>query len=362
MLKTVELTDPHHWNETVLGLPHPHILQSYQWGQFKGRYGWRPRYLVFQDAGTVRAAALVLKRTLPRLPVNVLYIPKGPLLDYRDIPLLGEVLSHLQDLARRERAIFIKVDPDVAADDEAVERCLTAHGWRLSTEQIQFRSTVLLDLSASEDDLLAAMKSKTRYNIRLARRKRVEVVLGGLDDLPLLYSMYAETSRRNGFVIRPYDYYENAWGSFVREGLARIFLARYDGETLAGVVIFRFGDTAWYMYGASVNRHRNLMPNHLLQWEAICWARSQGCTTYDMWGAPDVPKESDPMWGVYRFKAGFGGTFVQHIGAYDYPTSPGLYWLYTTLIPRYLAILRARHQTSPTLLRLSGKSGQISRD
>lgn len=347
MLKTVEITDRRRWDETILRLPRSHILQSFQWGQFKGRHGWRPRYLAFEEAGTVRAAALVLKRTLLRLPISVLYVPRGPLLDYRDIPLLAEVLSRLQDLAHQERVIFIKVDPDVAADDQAVVRCLRAWGWRLSAEQIQFRSTILLDLGVSEDDLLAAMKSKTRYNIRLARRRGVEVMPGGLDDLPLLYTMYAETSRRGGFVIRPYEYYEDAWGSFVHEGLAQILVARYNGGPLAGVVIFRFGDTAWYMYGASRDQHRNLMPNHLLQWEAIRWARAQGCTTYDMWGAPDVPDESDPMWGVYRFKAGFGGAFVQHIGAYDYPASPLLYWLYTALMPRYLAFLRARHTATP---------------
>jgi len=250
----------------------------------------------------------------------------------------------LQDVACQEGAIFIKVDPDVAADDEVVVRCLASRGWRLSSEQIQFRNTILLDLSASEDDLLAAMKSKTRYNIRLAQRKGVEILSGSLDDLPLLYVMYAETSRRAGFVIRPYDYYEDAWGWFMGEGLAQILLARFEGEPLAGVVIFRFGDTAWYMYGASTDRHRNLMPTYLLQWEAIRWAKAHGCTTYDMWGAPDVPEESDPMWGVYRFKAGFGGQFVQHIGAYDYPASSRLYWLYTILMPRYLDFLRARHK------------------
>jgi lipid II:glycine glycyltransferase (peptidoglycan interpeptide bridge formation enzyme) len=156
--------------------------------------------------------------------------------------------------------------------------------------------------------------------------------------------MYAETSRRDDFFIRPFAYYHDAWGAFVEADLARLFLAKYEGEPLAGLIAFRFGQRAWYMYGASTEKHRNLMPNHLLQWEAIRWAKGEGCTVYDMWGAPDVLNEDDPLWGVYRFKEGFGGQFVSHIGAYDYPVSRFLYGLYTVLIPRYFCLLRARHR------------------
>ena len=105
---------------------------------------------------------------------------------------------------------------------------------------------------------------------------------------------------------------------------------------------FRFGNKAWYMYGASRDLHRNLMPNHLLQWEAMRWAKAQGCTVYDMWGAPDVLDESDPMWGVYRFKEGFGGQFVRHLGAYDHPASRLLYQFYTATVPHYLEMLRKK--------------------
>ncbi|NIO67757.1 MAG: peptidoglycan bridge formation glycyltransferase FemA/FemB family protein [Anaerolineae bacterium] len=188
------------------------------------------------------------------------------------------------------------------------------------------------------------MKAKTRYNIRLAARRGVRVRVGGPDDLALFYEMYAETGRRDDFIIRPFAYYQDAWGAFVEAGLACLFLAEYEGEPLAGLIAFRFGQRAWYMYGASTEKHRNLMPNHLLQWEAIRWAKGEGCTVYDMWGAPDVLSEDDPLWGVYRFKEGFGGQFVRHIGAYDYPVSRPLYWFYTVLMPRYLDLLRARHR------------------
>jgi lipid II:glycine glycyltransferase (peptidoglycan interpeptide bridge formation enzyme) len=159
----------------------------------------------------------------------------------------------------------------------------------------------------------------------------------------MLYDMYRETSLRDGFVLRPFQYYRDAWGSFIKSGLAWPLIARVDGDAVAMVIIFRFGDRAWYMYGASLSQHRDKMPNHLLQWEAIRWARSVGCTVYDFWGAPVELAENDPMWGVYRFKQGFGATLVQHIGAYDYVGSRLWYWVYTVVMPRLLNLMRRRY-------------------
>jgi lipid II:glycine glycyltransferase (peptidoglycan interpeptide bridge formation enzyme) len=339
-----ELTDRSRWNEAVAQLPHSHVLQSFEWGEFKAKYGWKPSRLLFEEGSQVRAAASVLCRQLPRFPLRVMYVPKGPLLDYGDGQLLSRILASLEELARAQRAIFIKMDPDVRLEEGKVIEALRARGWRSSSEQIQFRNTILIDLRQSEDELLGSMKAKTRYNTRLAARREVEVRVGSPDDLPLFYEMYAETSRRDDFFIRPFAYYQDAWGAFVEADLARLFLAEYQGEPLAGLIAFRFGQRAWYMYGASTEKHRNLMPNHLLQWEAIRWAKGEGCTVFDMWGAPDVLNEDDPLWGVYRFKEGFGGQFVSHIGAYDYPVSRFLYGLYTVLMPRYLGLLRARQR------------------
>jgi lipid II:glycine glycyltransferase (peptidoglycan interpeptide bridge formation enzyme) len=288
-----------------------------------------------------------------------MYVPKGPALDYGDAGLLEQVLAHLEGLARQGRALFVKIDPDVQVDTpegEAVVEMLRRRGWRASGEQIQFRNTMLLDLTRSPDEILAAMKSKWRYNVRLAVRKGVTVRRGTSDDFLLLYEMYAETAVRDGFVIRPKDYYRDAWSAFIEAGLAQPLIAEVEGEPVAMVIIFCFPSTAleagtgraWYMYGASRAAHREKMPNHLLQWEAMGWAREQGCVVYDMWGAPDELDQSDPLWGVYRFKQGFGGQFVRHIGAWDFPVSRLGYWLYTALMPRVLATMRWRHWQTAT--------------
>lgn len=343
------------WNETLATLPGTHVLQSYEWGETKTQVGWTARRLLFLDErnGEPQAAASLLRRQLPRLPLAVAYVPKGPALDYTDLSLAEAVLARLEWEARQAGVIFLKIDPDVRADTgqgAAFTRLLQRRGWLASREQIQFRNTLLSDLTLDEETLLAAMKPKTRYNVRLATRRGVTVRPGRLEELPRFYAMYARTGQRDGFLVRPFGYYRHVWETFLQAGMARLLLAEVEGEVVAGLVLFRFARTAWYMYGASTERHRERMPNHLLQWEAMRWAKAQGCTTYDWWGAPDVLDESDPLWGVYRFKAGFGGEFVPHIGAWDFPVSRPLYWLYSVAMPQLLELMRRRHRLMETSL------------
>ena len=347
---------PTAWQQALARLPYAHALQSWPWAQFKERWGWEALPLTMTVAGNSWgpvAVAHVLKRRLPRTPFCVLYVPKGPALDYRDAPLRRQVLAQLEQLARRERAIFIKIDPEVVRSwglenervsplGKAVMDDLARRGWRPSDEQIQFRNTVELPLESSEEQLLAAMKPKTRYNIRLAERKGITVRPGTPADFPTLIAMYHETAARDGFTARPAEYYLDGWTALYEAGMAQPFVAEFEGRPVAAVILVRFGERVIYMYGASRNEARERMPNHLLQWTAICWAREQGARVYDFWGAPDAFDESDRLWGVWRFKAGFNGEIVRFIGAWDYPARRLLYRVYTQAIPRYLNWLRAR--------------------
>ncbi len=343
------------WNALAASLPGAHVLQSWEWGEFKRRYGWGPRRMVWEREGRAVAAASVLTRSISSrgasFPLTLLYAPRGPLLDWSDTPLVEGVLNDLEQLARRHRAIFLKVDPDLAVNSRnesypqagrAIAPALLQRGWRFSPEQVQFRNTLQLGLTPDEAALLARMKPKTRYNIRLASRKGVTVRCGEAADFDLLYRMYAETSVRDRFVIRKPEYYRDAWGSFMQAGLAEALIAEVGGEPVAGLVVFRFGGRAWYMYGMSASAHREKMPNHLVQWEAIRRAKAAGCSVYDFWGAPDTLEKSDSMWGVYRFKEGFGGQLVQTLGAWDFPANRPLYWLYTRGMPRVLDLMRLR--------------------
>jgi peptidoglycan pentaglycine glycine transferase (the first glycine) len=124
--------------------------------------------------------------------------------------------------------------------------------------------------------------------------------------------------------------------------MGHLLIAEFEGDPVAAVYLVRYGQRVIYMYGASTDKERPRMPNHLLQWEAIRWAKAQGCTVYDFWGAPDDFVESDRLWGVWRFKEGFSGQVVRHIGAWDFPVRPLLYQLYTVILPKYLNYLRRR--------------------
>ena len=184
------------------------------------------------------------------------------------------------------------------------------------------------------------MKSKWRYNIRLASRKGVVVKAGTEADLDTFFDLYAFTSQRDGFLIRPEDYYLDVWQQYLRAGQADLFLAQVEEDFVAGILLFYYQQNAWYMYGASTNQHRKLMPNHLLQWTAMKAAKTRGCTLYDMWGAPDQFDESDSMWGVYRFKLGFNGQTHIGLGAYDFPVQPFKYKVYNKLLPKLLSFWR----------------------
>jgi lipid II:glycine glycyltransferase (peptidoglycan interpeptide bridge formation enzyme) len=229
-------------------------------------------------------------------------------------------------------------------DGQMVMSDLKRRGWRSSSDQIQFKNTVLMDLTPSEEVLLARMKQKTRYNIRLAEKKGVTLRVGTQEDFGMLYKMYAETSVRDGFVIRDEGYYQMVWKLFMdsQEPTCEPLIAEVDGELVAAIFVFYFAGRAYYVYGMSRDAHRERMPTYLLQWEAIKAARAKGCNVYDLWGAPDVFNDSDSMWGVYRFKEGLGGKVVRTLGAWDFAPNPFWYKLYSEIIPRLLDVMRSR--------------------
>ena len=360
---------PQAWNELIAGLPHAHLLQTWEWSQVKIKYGWQALPFIWQEGQEKpAAAAMILKRSLPiggfARRMCVLYVPKGPLLDWSDPALRQHIVDDLQAFAKRQGAIFIKLDPDVALgtgipgtetavefeDGQEVRSELLGRRWKFSQDQIQFRNTVLIDLSPSEETLLARMKQKTRYNIRLGEKKGVTVRIGTLDDLSLLYHMYAETSVRDGFLIREEGYYKTVWRNFMgipvsTSGLqpfSEPLIAEVNGQAVSAVSLFYFAGQAIFLFGMSRNEHREKMPNHLLQWEAVRRAKALGCKSYNLWGAPNQFNEIDSLWGVFRFKEGLGGYVFRTIGAWDFTPNPWMYKMYAEVLPRILDILRAR--------------------
>lgn len=347
------------WNDRLASLPGAHILQTSQWAEIKSRVWWKAKYLIWIDRnGCDKAGALVLIKKVPvigrLLNTCIIYIPRGPVLDWTDAKLASQVLQDLIDFGKQNKAIFLKIDPDlpvatglpgsqdyqVQKPGQMIKEKLIRENWRYSIDQIQFKNTILVDLSLTESELLNRMKQKTRYNISLAGRKGVTVRQGNPADFPLLYKMYAKTALRDGFAIRDEEYYCSVWESLYKSGMAMPLLAEVDGQPVSAVILFLFANRAYYFYGMSTGEQKDKMPNHLLQWEAIRYAKTAGCLIYDFWGAPDEFTENDPMWGVFRFKDGFSGMIISGIGAWDYVLNSCLFKIYTEIMPALLNIMR----------------------
>ncbi len=354
------MNDTTGWNRTIADLSGAHILQTEEWGAFKAEYGWQVLHKTWKNsAGELIAAAQILKKKLRigkiHLPFSILYIPRGPMMDFSDIDHVRLVSQDLKEIARQEQAIQIKIEPELFLDVPwnllQKEEILRNHpglnlfvkdGWNITASGVQFRNTVWLDLSDSEEHWLKRMKQKNRYNLRLAAKKDVLIVRASEKDLETLFHLYAETSLRDRFTIRNADYYLSVWKQFIHQGKAVAFMAVCDDIPVAGLVLYYFAGRAWYLYGMSGDQYRDRMPNYLLQWEAMRFAKSQGCVIYDLWGAPDQFDESDPMWGVYRFKLGLGGVPKYMCGALDYSPCPWLYSLYEKVMPAIMKRLRRR--------------------
>jgi lipid II:glycine glycyltransferase (peptidoglycan interpeptide bridge formation enzyme) len=313
-LRVVEVHDRARWNAAVLAAPRADLLQSWEWGEFKRQTGgWQPLRLAALSGNELVAGAQVLARSL--LGARFLYLPRGPW--WRD--WLG-VEALVRYLRRREapRAPLLRADPPLASADQ-----LAGVGFRPAPRQFQPRATIVVDLTPAPDEILARFNSQVRYNARLAERKGVEVVVGGASEVEEFWKLYAATAGRKGFEWRALSYFARLVAVF--GDAADVVLGRRAGETLAGAIILRFGQTAYYLYGAS-GGDRSVKPAELVQHRAMLWARDRGATRYDMWGVPAHPTEDNPLYGVYRFKSGFGGQEEVYVGALDLPLIPLVPW------------------------------------
>lgn len=325
----MQLLSASEWDDFLAGYPDAHILQSSAWGELKAAFGWRSLRLRVGDTG-----AQVLFRRLP-LGISLAYLPKGPVgKDW------GVLWPQLDAICRQQRAVFLKVEPD-AWHPLPPQREAEMKGFFPDAGCIQPRRTVVIALDGAEDDWLERMKQKTRYNIRLAQRKGV--IVRPSADLASFYRMVQITGNRDGFGVHTDAYYQLCYDRFVPRGEAVLLIAEYNGRPLAGIMVFGRGKRAWYFYGASNDEERNRMPAYLLQWEAMRWAAERGCQTYDLWGIPDLDEEelekrfeqnASGLWGVYRFKRGFGGQVMRAAAAWERVYNTPLYFLYRRLYAR----------------------------
>jgi lipid II:glycine glycyltransferase (peptidoglycan interpeptide bridge formation enzyme) len=316
------------WESFLTHHPNAHILQSPAWGQLKADFGWRVNHIALSDCG----AQLLIKQVLPG--IRFAYLPKGPVGSNQ-----RGLWQEIDLLCRQLKCVFLKVEPDFWINDALNtdnSRQQIPNNFIRSKHSIQPIQTLIINISGDESQILSRMKQKNRYNINLAIKKNV--IVKPKSDMDSFYHLMEITGQRDQFGIHSSAYYQRAYGLFHIHNQCQLLVAEYDGIPLAALMVFIFGNRAWYFYGASSNNYRDLMPNYLLQWEAIRWAKSNACTEYDLWGIPDADlatleanftELSTGLWGVYRFKRGFGGKLRRSSGPWDRVYNPYLYHLYT---------------------------------
>jgi lipid II:glycine glycyltransferase (peptidoglycan interpeptide bridge formation enzyme) len=353
--------DASDWDSLVARHPYGHLLQSCGWGALKEQVGWDARrLLVVGPDGPQAGAQLLLRR---RLGLSAAYVPRGPLLgDSWEANAL--LLTALDRLARRHRAVFLRLEPNVLEGDALAGELhsrLLIEGFR-ATEPLQPRTSLHLDLGPAPERLLAAMSKGHRADIRRAAREGVVVRPGQSEaDLDAFYAIMEQTGARAAFAIHSLAYYQAAWDLFRPRsghpgpasprasepaGESQLLLAEQDGATVAACMVFACTGVGLYLYGCSTGVGLKSGANHALQWQAIQWARACGCRLYDFWGVPDQfglaarasdaaerelleeRAKSDPLYGVFRFKRGFGGQLVRYLPAYDRVYMPPLYALW----------------------------------
>lgn len=404
-----------------------HFLQTSEWGEFKSLHEWDMHRVGIEVDGKLEGCSLLLSRNVPIINKKILYAPRGFIIDYNNDYLLKEFIHNIKLYAKKIGAIFVRIDPyikrlerdlegDIVSGGEnnewIIEKLkntgLVHKGFDLNFNGVQPRFAMRLDISKSIDKVLGSFHSKTRYNIRLAERKGIEIEEGSKDDLVRFEEIMRVTGERDGFITRPLSYFKEMYDVLVPTNRMKLFLAKYniekgmknvreelekensnflklnkqfeesedkekkqkiehkiticsdrikrleanlksleeekksqpDGLIISGTILMITGKKAWYLYGASDNLYRNLMPNYLIQWEMIKWAKERGCTLYDFRGISGDLSEENHLYGLYKFKKGFNPEFTEYIGEFDLIINKPLYFAWEIMLPKFKKIRR----------------------
>ena len=310
--------------------PKGNFTQSYLWGKQKPMWQWDAIAVRGED-GAIRGSLAVMTRKVPGIGRTLMYGCRGPVCDLDDRETFSQLLDGAKALAKKYKSYVIKIDPDVPSSNTAFSSMLQSFGFRAKEggknfEAIQPRYVFRLNVEGkTEEELLANFHQKWRYNIRLAERKGVTVRICGKEMVPAFSDLMLTTGVRDGFVTRKPEYFAAMLDNLGEH--ARLYMAFDPNDTpIAGTLAIHYGDKVWYLYGASSNEHRNLMPNYLLQWRMMQWAVETNCRIYDFRGVSGDVSEDNPLYGLFRFKQGFGGDFTKFVGEMDLVLSPVIYW------------------------------------
>ena len=306
--------------------------QSIEWGRVKT--AWKKEIVLAEDEnGKIIGSICVWIRKIP-IYGNLMYSSRGPVCDIHDEEVMKQLTDGIIELGKKYKAFVYRMEPDVKKDDLDFRRIVESLDYKIKDDAKDFRDEIQprfvfkLDIKGkTEEEIMAGFHQKTRYNIRLATKKGVVIKEGKKEDLKIFHKIMVETGKRDDFIIRSLSYFEKMYDEMAPKHM-KLLMAYYEDKPISGIIPIMYGNKTWYLYGASSNSHRNLMPNYLLQWEAIKQAIKDGHDVYDFRGVSGVVDESHPQYGLYRFKKGFGAEFTEFIGEVFIPFSPLKYKMY----------------------------------
>ena len=304
--------------------------QSLEWAEVK-KPNWKPEVILAEDENKNIIGSLCV--WIRKMPIfgNMMYASRGPVCDIHDIKVMKQLTDGAKELAKKYNAFVLRIEPDILKEDQDFRNIITNLGYQIKDDakdfkdEIQPRFVFRLDIKdKTEEEVMAGFHQKWRYNIRLAGRKVVVIKEGTREDLKDFHKIMIETGNRDGFITRPLEYFEKMYDELGPEHM-KVLMAYYEGKPISGVIPIMYGNKTWYLYGASSNEHRNLMPNYLLQWEMIKIALDRKSDIYDLRGVPGIADNSN---GLFRFKKGFGAEYTEFIGEVYIPFKPLTYKMY----------------------------------
>ncbi len=319
-----------------------HPLQSYEWGVFRERTHTKVIRKGLFDNKKLSSGFQLTIHKIPHTPFTIGYLPKGNFPD-------ETLLKQLMNIGKREHCIFIQLEPNVEKVQNKELRIIN-YGLVRAAHPLFTKYTFILDLTKNEQDLLAGMHPKTRYNIRIAQKRGVEIVEDNSEQaFETYWKLTEETTKRQNFYAHTKMYHKLQWETLTVDKnkdnalTSHMFFSKYQGKTLAAWILFTFQDTLYYPYGSSSNEHREVMASNLMMWEAIRFGKAKGLKQFDMWGAmSDTPDTKDPWYGFHRFKQGYGARHVEFVGSFDLVINPLMYQLYKVADKTRWALLKLK--------------------
>jgi peptidoglycan pentaglycine glycine transferase (the first glycine) len=343
-VRELSKSETEYWDRKIQRFECVHPLNAFAWGQIRAVDNWTPLYLVAERDGELSGAMMILKKKLPFTPLTFLYSPKGPVWDYKDDETLCALIVKTKEIAREEKAIFMRVDPNIREQCiDGAEDKLSSSGFIHLDQRWTFwnspRDVSRIDLTrvAGAEELFNMLDRDTRRCIRKAAREGVSIeAASSEEDLKTFYNIFKEFSIDKRFMSRDYEYQKCLWDTYIARGMGRLFLAKYKEEIIGGLICIMFGGKCLAMHMGTPYKYQKLQTYYAYVWESIRWAKEQGCSWYSFRGVGTTPTQE-------YFKNKFLPEIVGLVGYYDLPFRPFLYKLFYfgefSLLPRAWPIL-----------------------